>query len=190
MFLLLQRSYVKNAVLNLNTTGPHGAFRAEILDALSALSPTQLAARCERTSLPLRFSEVESSFVKTSSGQAPKNLKKREAVFAGVRRQSRSSSSSQRKSRGNPTTARGTMRPLLSHRMARLHQSALMRAIPGSVASLLAVVVVGGSGRCGTRRSRSTILRCLMSSTRPTLNAPTRPKAQLRTSAATTSQSL
>lgn len=165
----------------------------------SVLKYSMLSARSPQRSSPpgakeplcsLRFSEVESSFVKTSSGQAPKNLKKREAVFAGVPRQSRSSSSSQRKSRGNPTTARGTMRPLLSHRMARLHQSGLMRAIPGSVASLLAVVVVGGSGRCGTRRSRSTILRCSMSSTRPTLNAPTRPKAQLRTSAATTSQSL
>eukprot|EP01046_Picozoa_sp_COSAG06_P032881 COSAG06_NODE_3317_length_5512_cov_2.790689_1_plen_173_part_00 len=132
---------------------------------------------------PLRFSEVKASFVKTSLGQAPKKLKKREAVFAGVRRLSRSSSSSQRKSRGNPTTARSTMRRLHSRRMARLPQSAL-------TAAFLLAAVVGGSGRCGTRRSRSTISRCSMNSTRPTLNAPTRPKAPLRTFSATTSQSL
>eukprot|EP01043_Picozoa_sp_COSAG02_P008352 COSAG02_NODE_265_length_26599_cov_13.943698_17_plen_452_part_00 len=42
-----QRSYVKNAVLNLNLTGPHGAFRSELLDALAALSSTQLAAARE-----------------------------------------------------------------------------------------------------------------------------------------------
>lgn len=44
-----QRSYVKNAILNLNATGPHGAFRSELLDALDALSSKQLAtARAEQ----------------------------------------------------------------------------------------------------------------------------------------------